>query len=193
LALFPDVTIEQLDFEHWRPSSRCKLVYSAQAWHWVDPKVRFVRARRALADGGALAAFWNRPVWDEASVREEFDRAYAEQAPDLGPHPGPMHPGTRSGDWMTDVDAKLGRAAGFSEFEAREYPFRVLYTSAEYVDLLRTHSDHILLPPERRDALLDAIAAVIDSHGGSFELPYVCRLALGRAVAPTGVQADKPK
>jgi hypothetical protein len=34
------------------------LVYAATAWHWVDPAVRYRRARAALRPGGHLA-FWS--------------------------------------------------------------------------------------------------------------------------------------
>ena len=55
------------------------------------------------------------------------------------------------------------------------------YETEEYLRLLRTHSDHILLPPQQRDALLDAVAGVIDRHGGTLELEYVTLLCLARS------------
>jgi SAM-dependent methyltransferase len=182
LASFPQVAIEQVEFERWRPGGDCKLLYSAQAWHWVRPEMRYVHARRALVDGGAVAAFWNRPQFAETAVQEELERAYEEFGPQLDP-PGPMHPSNFASDWMTEVDAELAQAAGLGELETREYRFTAHYTTAQYLDVLQTHSDHITLAPDRRAALLDAIAVIIDRHGGSFQLPHVCRLALARAVA----------
>lgn len=50
------------------PSQPFGLLFSAQAWHWTDPAVRWHRAAAALAPGGALALFWNndRPADPEA-------------------------------------------------------------------------------------------------------------------------------
>ncbi len=82
---------------------------------------------------------------------------------------------------MTDWDAEAGSQAGFISVEDRDYLWHARYRTSEYLDLLQTHSDHIVLEPARRDALLAAIGQVIESHGGSFELPYSTRLLLARA------------
>ncbi|MDA1258440.1 MAG: hypothetical protein O3C10_11465 [Chloroflexi bacterium] len=44
--------------------------------------------------------------------------------------------------------------------------------------MLRTTSDHLALPEDRRDALLAAIGRAIDDHGGSAEVSVVSRLWL---------------
>ena len=44
--------------------------------------------------------------------------------------------------------------------------------------LLDTYSDHIVLPDAQRLALYGDIAAVIERHGGSIEIPYVALLFL---------------
>jgi hypothetical protein len=41
---------------------------------------------------------------------------------------------------------------------------------------MRTQSNHRMLGPERVDALLEAAAATIDEHGGTFGVEYVTRL-----------------
>ncbi len=54
------------------------------------------------------------------------------------------------------------------------------YTTAEYVALLGTHSDHILLPDSAREVLFSGVGAAIDAAGGSFELAYQTLLCLAR-------------
>ncbi len=191
LATFTAVSIERTDFEHWRPRLPCKLLYSAQAWHWVTPELRYMRAREALQPGGGLAVFWNRPRWDRTPLRAEIGEVYARVLGDAGPLPGPMHPGVeRSNRWMSDWDASLGQDAGFAQFAERDYTWSARYTTCEYRDLLGTHSDHIVLAPSQRAALLEGISQVIEGHGGSFELPYATRLILARAGAPRATDRD---
>jgi SAM-dependent methyltransferase len=36
----------------------------AQAWHWVEPELAVPEVLRVLRPGGALACFWNTPVFD---------------------------------------------------------------------------------------------------------------------------------
>ena len=182
LEPWPDVSIEETEFEHWRPRGRrFKLVFSAQAWHWVAPEIAYALARGALSEGGALAVFWNRPLWRQTPLGQELEEVYARVVPDFGISPGPMHPGAYgSSHWMTDWDIHRGRGAGFAEPEARDYSWRVSYATPAYLDLLRTHSDHAILPPDRREALLGEVATVIDAHGGVFELPHTTRLLMAR-------------
>jgi hypothetical protein len=156
-------------------------VFSAQAWHWVVPGARYTRAREALEEGGALAVFWNRPVWDESPLREELRAAYESRAPEFGPDPGPMHPGTTRPELRENWEREIESAPGFEHPEVRFYRWSREYTSDGYLQLLRTHSDHIVLEPSSRDALLAAIREVIERSGGTIKLEYVTKLCLGRA------------
>lgn len=185
LAAFENVSIEQTDFERWNPERTFKLVFSAQAWHWVAPEVRYSRAREALSEGGALAVFWNRPRWESCALRDELADAYRRASPGLGETgagAGPMHPGACAlPAWWGDWTRELRAASGFEPPEARSYSWSREYTTHEYLQLLQTHSDHIVLDDSQRRALLGAIADVIDHHGGTLALEYVTSLWMARA------------
>lgn len=185
LTGYEHVTIERIEFERWRPERSFKLVFSGQAWHWIEPEVRFGRAREALVPGGALAVFWNRPRWESCALREELDQAYRRAAPELGGDavgPGPMHPGVdEPPEWWGDWTRELRGAAGFEPPDQRMYSWRQDYSAADYVQLLRTHSDHIVLEPVQREALLEAVGSVIDRNGGTLSLEHVTALWLARA------------
>ena len=60
------------------------------------------------------------------------------------------------------------------------------YTTARYLELLQTHSDHIVLTDAKRRALLDAVASVIDRHGGTLMVEYVTELWLTRVADRQG-------
>ncbi len=181
-ARYPNVAIERTEFEHWqRQDLEFPLVFSAQAWHWISPEHRFLKARSALREGGVLAAFWNRPDWPACPLREQLDHAYRRAAPELLAD-GPMHPSNVSSidvwhEWEREIEA----APGFEQAGVRNYSWTREYSSDEYTELLQTHSDHILLDRDQHDALLDEVAAVIDGDGGVLEISYVTGLCLGRA------------
>jgi SAM-dependent methyltransferase len=187
-AAYPAVEVEEIDFERWQPGGRCfVLVFSAQAWHWVRPGVKYVQARLALQDGGALAVFWNLAAWDRCEARSGLLAAYERAAPRFVPRPGPMHPAAPAppllwGDW----EREIGTAAGFEASELRQYEWNLTYPGAEYQALLRTHSDHMLLPEAQREDLLEQIGAAIDAQGGELTVPYVTRLCLARARSQPG-------
>jgi SAM-dependent methyltransferase len=183
LTDYPQVTITETEFEAAPPPARpYPLLYSAQAWHWIDPRRRFELARAALERGGLLAAFWNRPVWDVVALRDELDRTYRRLAPELAPD-GPMQPRCGLGAevwsrWVQEITA----AGGLESPEVRSYEWEHVYSGAEYTEMLRTHSDHIVLEPSRLAALLEGVSEVIDAGGGSLRLGWVTRLCLARAI-----------
>ncbi len=182
---FPGVTIEETDFEDWHGDRNgFALVFSAQAWHWVSPELKYVRAREALADRGLLAAFWNRPDWGRCATRDELAAAYERTAPDFGPDPGPMHPGSQiAPDRWEDWDAEIAAAAGLEDPRTRFYEWNAEYTAQRYLELIATTHDHILLADDTRDVLMQAVGNVIERNGGSLSLPLVTKLCLARADA----------
>jgi SAM-dependent methyltransferase len=183
-AGYDRVTVLESEFEQFAPrGERFQLLFSAQAWHWISREVRFIRAREALAGGGLLAVFWSWPRWQDSPVRSELLAAYRRAAPDFVPGgPDPMHPATDTaqaleGNWQREIAG----AEGFERPEVRAYDWSLAYSADEYLDLLQTHSGHIVRPEAERRAILDEVGAVIGRHGGSFELPLTTVLCLAAA------------
>lgn len=182
LARYPQVEIVESDFERWDPAGRrFPLLYSAQAWHWVDPTVNFTRARSVLELGGLLAAFWNREAWGESPLREALRQAYRTVVPGLSPD-GPLHPDNHVPDGEEGWNAEIMAADGFGQPEVRYYEWGIDYSTADYVRRLATSSEIRLLTETEREALLVAVAAAIDAHGGTLAMPLRTRLCLARAV-----------
>jgi SAM-dependent methyltransferase len=179
-----DVTVLESEFEQFTPGGeQFQLLFSAQAWHWISPELRFIRARDALAAGALLAVFWNRPRWGDSPLRGDLLEAYS-CAPDFEPDGGldPMHPATDTapalqGNWREEVSA----AAGFERAQLRSYDWSQAYATDEYLELLQTHSGHIVRPEAERREILENVGAVLDRHGGSIELPLVTVLCLAIA------------
>lgn len=179
-AGFENVTIEQTEFERWRPPGHAfRLVFSGQAWHWISPEVRYVAARAALCYGGALAAFWNRPDWSACDLREGLGEAYrlGGRAGDTDDPMNPLVEPENENGWVQEIDG----APGFDEAEVRGYRWHADYTTADYLALLGTHSACLILGAPERERLLTGIGSAIDARGGSFRMPYVTWLCLARA------------
>jgi len=183
-----NVRLLQVEFEaadDQIPAGGFSLAICGQAWHWIDPHRRYGLSRRALRTGGALAVFWNQAVWSRAEARADITAAYDRSGAVLQ-QPGPMYPGIRphpppldlGDDWLAQID----KADGLAEAQAERFDWDQEYTAQEYVDLLGTHSDHILLPDEQRQRLLAEVQETIERRGGRLTLPYSTLLCLARAV-----------
>jgi SAM-dependent methyltransferase len=172
------VRVVESELEQWEPTERFPALVSVQAWHWVAPDVRYERAHAALVADGTLAAVWTFPDWARCGLRDALCDAYRLTAPQLAPD-FPMHPASEPTRLAGDWPAEIGASTQFGDPQVTTHPWSQPYTSAEYVDLVQTHQDHILLPAEERRSLLAAIAAAIEgAGGGTLTMPFVTRVCL---------------
>jgi SAM-dependent methyltransferase len=182
LARFPDVEVVNAAFEQWPlPAEPFDAVVSATAFHWIDPEARLARTADALRPGGALVVVTTHHVagGDEAffaAVQDCYERFMPGTAPGerLPPASG-----------VPTLEAELEEGGRFAVAAMRRYERDIPYTSAEYLDVLATYSNHIALAREPRDKLFACIAALIDGHhGGRIAKRYLFELAVATRNRP---------
>ena len=164
------VEVQEVSFETWSGRGSYRLVFAAQAWHWVRSADRYERAASALEPGGTLALFWNKGREWTGPLGTANDAVYGEHAPHL-----------TSSVERWDLDRTLdeiARTARFRGASKQVLTWEQAYTTAEWVSLLGTHSDHRILPHDQRARLHDAVGAVIDEHGGRVDVTYDVMLYL---------------
>jgi SAM-dependent methyltransferase len=175
---FPKVRVETTSFEDWpAQAGGFGLLFSAQAWHWVSPEIRYRKAAEVLGPGGTLALFWHRVRWHGEPVRDELESLYRRLAPDLYAR-RPGFPGliARTGDGAADDEIR--QTGVFGDVMERTYPWPATFTADSFVELLMTQSDHRLLPEDKRCELLDAVRELITRHGGEVVIPHATLLVL---------------
>lgn len=178
-----NVEIVESDFERWPPDGvTFPLAYAAQAWHWVDQESGYAHVRAALAPGGHLVAFWNRPAWGDTELRAALSDAYRRTVPELPPD-GPMHPDNPG---VAGADESWARAIaatdGLTDPSERLYRWSLDYSTDRYVELLGTMSEVRLLGDADRQALLEAVGETIKRHGGRLTMPMATRASSARAI-----------
>ncbi len=162
-------------FEAWDPGSRrFQVVCSAQAWHWVDQSVGLAKAARVLAPRGCMALMWNRPEGGDRDLRGRIDDIYRRLAPEISSRT----PGERKVDRRVGIDA----SGLFEPAELVRIPWERSYSAVDYLDLMRTQSDHRLLTEGRRERLLSELGRAIEGAGGKYRVGYLCLLYLARSL-----------
>ncbi len=129
------------------------LLYSAQAWHWVDPVRRWDLAARVLGSGGALALFWNGDQLADPGAMETLlatQRRYAPQLVAQTSHATPEPPGPRE---------QLVAHLAFGELVDREYEWERQLSTLDFVGLLSTLSPYRILDEPVRAQLFGALLA----------------------------------
>jgi SAM-dependent methyltransferase len=180
-ARFPRVSIAPTTFEDWPgETGGFDLLLAAQAWHWVDPSVRCVKAARALRPGGTLALLWHRTHWRGESLRDELEALYRRLAPELHGR-NPAFPGL-SDDGYRDgaVVVEIIRTGLFEDLTTRTLPWPATLSPDSLVELLETQSDHRLLAGETRAQLFSALRELVATHDGEVVVPHATFLVLAR-------------
>jgi hypothetical protein len=77
--------------------------------------------------------------------------------------------------------AAMSATAGLTPPEHRTYEWDHDYSTAEWLDVLPTHSNHIELAPEVLQALLGDVGEAIDALGGVVHMHFVTTLVTSRA------------
>jgi SAM-dependent methyltransferase len=179
-APFPRVSIERATFEEWRVQlAAFDLLFAAQAWHWVDPSVRYIKAAQALRASGTLALIWHRVRWRGERLRDELEALYRRVAPELYAR-DPGFPGLSPRREERELIGEITASGLFDGVTARTHRWSETFTAESLVDRLSTQSDHRLLDEATRVQLFDALRELVTAHGGAVVVPHVTFVALAR-------------
>jgi SAM-dependent methyltransferase len=182
LAGFDSVEVVTAAFEDWPlPGEPFDVVFSATAFHWIDPAVRVPKSADAVRLGGLLATVGTHHIaggtWTEAffgEIQERYER-FDPSAP-----PGLRLEGARD---IPEDDRELTSSERFGPASFYRYEWELPYSTADYLDLLLTYSGHRALPDAQRSALLNSIARLIDdNYGGQVVKRYLTELRLAQRV-----------
>jgi SAM-dependent methyltransferase len=171
-----DVSVANTTFEAWPIERRFDVVFAAQAIHWVDPHVRYTKPADVLAPGGVMAVIRNEKLPFAPDLRADFDAAYARWKPGCEdiPSDDPVE------DSRREISAEIDASRRYSAVETRVYPWTTTLSTARYLDLLDTYSDHAILAADARAGLYEAIGRAIDRRGGSLTIDYVSAAFIAR-------------
>jgi SAM-dependent methyltransferase len=189
---FADVTVADGPFETWEPpaGARPRLLISAQAWHWVDPALRWGKAASVLTPGGTIALWWNGFAVASDQLRAALRAIHEEHGmPELSGHT--LDPDTVAdpAEWAASPEPEwpltdLAADARFTSLERKAYRRRLILTPRLYTDLLTSMSAYRLLADPVRATLLSDLTAAAEASG-SVPLDVATRLYLARTV-PAG-------
>lgn len=200
-----DFTVDVARFDDWDPrGATFDMLFSATAYHWVAPEVRWSLAAAVLSPGAPLVLATNRTV-----AGGTFDDVYRATR-DLHARYGPeiefgIPQSARS---LLDEVAVVGHDIGalweraetksgaslagalFTPPVTRSYEWTVSYDTDDAVGLLSTYSPYLRVPPQRRARLLDGIAEVVrNEFGGTVTRRYLALLAVAIRCEP---EKDRP-
>ena len=177
VARLSGVVVEAGTIEEWDAGGRrFDLLTAGQAWHWVHPERGAAKAAEVVRTGGRIGLFWNQANPDPR-VRPALDAAYRRHAPEVASRSVLM--GRRDASLYAAVADSFVRSGSFDEVRIEVFGHDLTYSSAEWVELAASHSDHHTLPPAQLAALLADLLSALDGFGGRVRVHYEATLVTG--------------
>ena len=175
LHQFSRVKFETAAFEDWvEQPNEFDLVISAQAFHWIPKEIGFAKTARALKTSGYIALFWNLYPAPEGEIAAALREVYQTHVPELADR------ANYDEDKIKQREMEINESGYFAPVSVTRFPWMARYSAAHYSGLLGTYSDHLRLPRETKQPLLEGIAEVISNFGGYIETPYTTVLYLAQ-------------
>jgi ubiquinone/menaquinone biosynthesis C-methylase UbiE len=145
-------------FEDWQAAGRTfDLITFGQSFHWVDPAVALPKLASLLNPDGRLVLTWNR-IRPAEPLRQEIESISAEF--------GAATPAANSANNAETALQTLLRTSDFA-VERIEINEDLQYSGEDWLSLVFTHSNHIILEPEIQTELRQRLRSVIGDAGVS--------------------------
>ena len=170
-APYPNVEIINTTFEEWQlEAEKFHAVLSATAFHWVPAEIRHQKAANALQERGFLILLWNTPPKPNVEIEQLLDEVYRQRAPSLKRvEEIAAHKKNISKFGRDVMDSGL-----FENLQSEQLVLDVTYSIKDYLALLSTLSQYIMLEPQQRDFLFAGLREVLENRlGSSMELSYL--------------------
>lgn len=178
---YKNFKIENADFEKFDlKSNRFDLVFSGTAFHWIPEEIGYPKVYNALKSGGTLSLFWNKPgpkSFDDPlhlKIQEVYQKYFGLESIKKA-----KHERENSQERYTKILSTIEKY-GFVEVECRLYKQIREFTADEYVSLLCTYSDNIVLPEPVKSQFLTGIHDVIYDFNNNIKIYDTIDLYLAR-------------
>ncbi len=137
------------------------VITSAQAWHWVDPKVAYKKANKLLKNDGYLAVLWKAQEYEKTELLSNVKKLFFRNCPDFSKKRslGFIQDDIENSDQFNKVDKKVYR----SELE---------FSKEDYANLVSTMSWVINMPEEYRDNFMTKLNNLLDTQPDKITVPY---------------------
>lgn len=158
----PRLKLVQASFPDQPVDGQFDLIACAAAFHWLEPTLALAKARQLLIPGGRWAMWWH--SYRNPGMGDELADQVSPLLKDIALPP------SATLDHHYSLDEAMHRhvlfEAGFSGIEFRLYRSQRELTTEAVVALYKSYSFVRLLSADRRAALLDSLADLVELRFG---------------------------
>ena len=135
-ASYPQVEAHQTSFEQWHPDSMqpYDAVLCANAFHWLEPEIKYAKISEILKNDGHLVLLWNLTPEPDYEIYKRLEEVYAEHAPSLVRYEG------KAGqlEILERFKQEISDSGYFEKPIGEITPCNITYSTDDYLNLLST-------------------------------------------------------
>lgn len=174
---YPNVSLDVVPFEEWNcpDNEKYDMIYSAQAFHWIDKKVRYKKCHELLKDNGYLILFWYTPCNDKSpatkEIEEKVDRIIEKYVSNYSADNG--KPKRRAHNVVSSNDerkAEIEASGLFDLVEKLEYTQEIRNNANQHLNAIKSVPTFASILDGLDDKTIEQmdneIIEVINNHGG---------------------------
>ncbi len=178
-AEYPNLSCVCSTFEDFTsPKETYNLIFSATAFHWIQPEVGYPKAYNLLQPNGVMAVFWHLAsiIEPETEMLRRIRDIYRTYAPELDDYIS-----REEGEVLHQRRMKEIQTGGlFQNPISKTYRWNDVYDTERYLKLMNSYSDFHAISKDAREAILSEVAAYIERNGGRITIPQEVRLYMAR-------------
>lgn len=164
---FPNVNVEVQSFEKWVPSQgkTYDVVYSAQAFHWIDENIKYKKCHQLLKDQGSLALFWYQPLEAQGVLAKNIKNIFLKHIP---------HYYDDQVDTVTPAENiqirhhEIAESGLFTNIQTFQYLVKNQLSAAAYIDALKSYSKFVKQDNRVQKAIISEIITQIENTGDGY-------------------------
>jgi len=166
------------NFEDWDPvGKKFDLIFSAQAFHWINPNIGYRKLHQLLIDDGALALFWNMYPKSRNIFEDKVLNLYLTMIPNIS-----------AINYSKKIVAKrmldIKNSGYFSNLVVKEFRWEQKFSAMEYIGYLNTFGNFARLDVDIKEKFFEDLQGIIKTHGGYYNKSFISVLYLAKKKSP---------
>lgn len=176
---FSNISFIHSTFEAYETGKRFDGIFSATAFHWPDKEIKYRKTHTLLKDDGLLVLYWNNYTINDEDMFFAIQSVYKDYHPQTA---GNKDIRIIQKEKVAERVDELERSHLYNLLIHKEIIHYKTFSSEEYVNLLKSFSDHSIYDAMVMDRFYTHIKKAITEHGGTILIKIIVDLNIAKKI-----------
>jgi SAM-dependent methyltransferase len=173
----PKISIQNCLFERFNSPHMYDAIFSATAFHWIEPKLKYIKSSDLLSKNGILVLYWNNYLLANRSINELSQVVYRKYFPNQDYSVSIYDIKERI---IRERQREISESKLFRQIESKVFKRVVQFPLEKYINLLRTFSENLALDKSVSELLFKEISICIGGNSPTVEVDILTNLEIAR-------------